>query len=198
MWNSNIELDTKLRLLEKKARSFFSNIEPINWYYEGQSWYDKINKKVKIWDWYKYKLITPDQIALKYCSCTVLTVTSATTQVIMPISIYDSSWVSDFTITTANYLDVLKTWKYLISFSVKLVRISATRAICSIYLYKNNTVIQADKQTIVEPYWTSYLTITAIVDIVAGDTLDLKCLGQSPYITYFSAETKFHIISLDN
>ena len=64
MWNTPQELSNRISALEKEVEKFSQNLEPKDWYYEWQLWFDKIEKKLKVWDWSSYANIAPE--GLKY------------------------------------------------------------------------------------------------------------------------------------
>lgn len=50
MWNTNTELETRIKSLEKEFERFSQNVEPKSGYYDGQLWYDKVNWQMKVWN----------------------------------------------------------------------------------------------------------------------------------------------------
>ncbi|NDK09117.1 hypothetical protein EOM39_07830 [Candidatus Gracilibacteria bacterium] len=50
MGNTNTELENRIINLEKKLAKFSQPLAPRTGQYEGQTWYDSINKQLKAWD----------------------------------------------------------------------------------------------------------------------------------------------------
>ena len=51
MWITNIELEKRIKELEKKL---IQNNEPNTWQYKWQIWFDEVEWVLKYWDWFKY------------------------------------------------------------------------------------------------------------------------------------------------
>lgn len=60
MWNTNQELANRLSSLEKYVERFSQSVEPKNWYFEGQLFWDKTEKVLKAWDWTEFVPIWSD------------------------------------------------------------------------------------------------------------------------------------------
>lgn len=54
MWITNQELSNKIKSLEKKLESLQQAKTPDYWGYEWQTWYDKSNEEMKVWDGQQY------------------------------------------------------------------------------------------------------------------------------------------------
>lgn len=54
MWNSNIELDSRLLRVERQLEHYSSTIEPKSWEFIWQSWYNTATEVLNKWNWREF------------------------------------------------------------------------------------------------------------------------------------------------
>lgn len=57
MWITNQDLSLQIQALSKRLEKFEQAEEPVYWRYEWQTWYNKVDEVMEVWDWQVFKPI---------------------------------------------------------------------------------------------------------------------------------------------